>query len=410
LNEKKGSHWEKKMRLKLPAARFSQLTRAVLQFVAKGAALDPGLGLVRLDVGQTLRLRLTAQDTAVGARVLTDRPYEGEAGTVVVSGHHLDRVVSILPESGDLEFFSDGEKLRLSTGRMVVDAPLRPADDLVPFPSIPRDGWHKVEEKRLSDVIKSTLWAVAEGDARPLLAGVNLCARCSQATDGYKLSHLSPGLMPGDEGDVIVPTASWQSLRALVTGSEKTLEMRTEGSRLWLRGRQWAAYTLLVAGKYPDTTPLLLDPVEGIHHPQIGSPVRVHSICVNRHEMLSIVRHIGASSIDRKEAKMGAGVRFDYRRGELHMVAVHTADAAATSIHVDEIANWAEDSVTEGNVIGFENIRQVDFYHEYVKRALESLPSDVVRMMWADGVDIGGMPLQFHDKEGVIAMVMPRRL
>ena len=385
------------MRLKLPAPSFSQLARAVLQFVAKGAALEPGLGLVRVDVGEGLRLRLTAQDMVVGARVLSDREYEGEAGTIVVSAHHLDRVVSILPDSGDLEL-SVGEQLRLVVGRMVVDVPLRAVDDFVPMPQVPRDEWFDVSEASLADVVKRALWAVAEGEQRPILAGVNLCARCSQATDGYKFVSLSPGLMPQGH-NIIVPTSSWQSLRALVSDSKEMLKMRVEHNRLWLRAPGWMAYTLLVAGNYPDTSPLLLEPHDG-----------VHSISVNRHEVLSIVRHIGASSIDNPKAKMGAGVCFDYRGDGLHLVAQHTNDAVATSIGVDEVANWAEGTVTDGDVAAFDCLRNVDFYHEYVKRALESLPSDVVTVIWAGGADIGGMPLQFHDERGVVAMVMPRRL
>jgi hypothetical protein len=400
------------MKFKIPVARFTVLAQRVLPFAASGQSIDPGFGLLHVAVLDKGLLRLSAHDPTAGARVMV-KVTDFEPGAVALNSAQLDKLASILPDHGDMvvSTLSDA-RLRVDVGaHLRMDVPMRAESDCVPFPKPPTDGWFQVEEKRLRDVIKRCLWATCKDETRPAFAGVSLTSERSMATDGHVMSCLRPGLVPAGVA-VVVPGDSWTRLVPLVEASTKKLGMCVEPNRVWFRGDDWAVSSQLIATSFPKTDDMIFD-VDGdnIHH--VGeTAMRVHSILVNRAEALDVVKRIGGASVSQDARKIGASVAFELRDGEhLHFVSNYPFEDVGNSILVDERVDWSEDSVSVANPAGFVRLRDIGIYSYYMRMALSSLSSDVIKIMWADGPLLGNMPMQFHDeREGIVALVMPRRL
>lgn len=393
------------MKLKLPASRFLRLAKQAVQFAGRGREISSGLSLVHVQVTDKGALRLSAHDAVAGARVSCQAD-ESEPGAVTLVGDQLDRMTSILPAQGSVSLETlSGARLRVRAGRMVMDVPSRPEDAFMPLPRPPRIAWSPVDDQALVDVIEKTLWAMCRDDRRPILAGVHLTSDWSETTDGRMMSNLRPGILrPGQ--DVVVPGDSWTRFRALV-GDGDPLHMCVEPNRVWFRSRTWACYSTLLCGAFPDTRSLVFDvDGDGFH----DGETRVHWIKVNRHETLAVVKRIVGASVSQEEKSTGAAVTFHLRDdGDLHFVSHYSVDDVSNSIIVDELVDWADGNVSVDNPGGFQWLRGIGIYGQYMAWALASLSSDVIKMMWADGGDIGGMPMQFQEP-GRTALVMPRRL
>ena len=400
------------MQLTLPVGRFSVLAKQALQFAEAGRGVDPGLSLLHLQVTDKGLLRMSAHDVSSGVRVMT-KVGDPRPGELAIGSDQLDKLVAILPDSGDVLLQKVSEaRARVTVGvRLRMDVPIHKPDQFLPLPKAPEDGWFEIVERQVDNVIRRCLWATCGDESRPALSGVHLIADRSESTDGQIMSRLTPGIVPKGV-DVVVPSESWQRLRSFVEAGTKTMRMCVEPNRIWMRSGTWAVYSQLVAGSFPGTGDIVFE-VDGdnIHH--VGEqPMRVHSIKTNRHELLSVVKRIGGASVSQEERKIGASVAFDLRDDQyLHLVSNYPFDDVTNSIIVDERVDWAEDSVTMGDTSGFERLREVGIYHYYMRMALTALSSDVIKIMWADASIIGSMPMQFHDENaGVVSLVMPRRL
>lgn len=395
------------MQLKLPVQVFQRLAKQAVQFAGRGREVSPGLSLVHLQATDKGLLRLSAHDAVSGARVSAPAP-DCEPGSVAIDGAQLDRVIAILPPREDLAIGELGPgRLRFKSGRMVMDIPSQPGEEFMPLPKPPRDGWFPVTSHQINDVIGGTLWAMCRDELRPALAGVHLTSECSEATDSHMMAHLRPGILPEGQ-DVVVPGDSWTRLRALVTDAQEAQAMCVEGNRVWFRGRSWACYSALLGGQFPNTQPLVFDiDGEGVHEP---GGIQVYWFNVNRHEMLSVVKRIVGASVSQEEKRIGAAVTFHLRgEGDLHLVSHYPIEDVSNSIVVDERIDWIEGNVSVDSPDGFQWLRGIGIYGQFMAWALSSLKGDVIKVMWAHGDRLGGFPMQFQEP-GRTALVMPRHI
>ena len=402
------------MKITMPVGPFMNLAKQVLQFSGRGREVDPGLSLVHVKVTAKGHLRLSAHDASAGARVQSPVPGEDfEPGAMAVDREQLDRLTSILPNNGHVTLGPTfGPKIKVTMGdkRLRLSLPFQDQDNFPKMPKPPADGWFEVAGDRLMDIVNRCLWSMCKDDSRPALSGVHMCSECSESADGMMMSNLQPGIVPAGQ-DVVVPGDSWNKLRALVDNGQR-LRMCIESNRVWLRHQDWAVYSLLIASSFPPLSNLIFDvDGDGNHFVDDENRVRVYWITVNRHEALSVVRRIVGASVSQEEKKLGAAVSFVLYGDELHFVSHYPFDDLSNSIIVDERVDWGEGSVKADDLEGFTWLRNIGIYGQFMRWALSSLSSDVIKIMWAEGDGIGSMPMQFHDEgAGAVAAVMPRRI
>ena len=402
------------MKITLPVADFEQLAKRALQFAGKGRDISPDFQLLLIELTDTGLLRMQSQSTGAGAVVMT-KLADQKPGSVAIAAEQIDKIVNLLPRGAGQKMTMEsgrGPKAKFSVGTVRLNVPTRPAEDFPPLPKPPKDGWFEVKDKALEDVIKRSLWAMCRDETRPTLAGVSLQHEKTVTTDGHMLAQLVPGIVPKGV-KMVVPGSAWNQLRAFVGEGATDLRMCLEGDRrVWLRSKTWAVFTTLIAGDFPDTEHMVFNVDEqGVHHLNEEQSVRVHWVHVNRHETLSVVKRIVSASVSQEEKKIGASVSFDMRDGELHLVSHYPFEDLSNSIIVDDVIDWVEGSVTGDDMSGFDALKGIGLYSTYMKMALESLSSDVIRLSWSEPKKDMFTPVQFRDeKVGMNALVMPRRL
>lgn len=403
------------MRLTTSVSRFERLTKRALQFAGRGKDVVEGYRLLHVEITGKGQLRISAQSAAAGAKVLdTLEPGSFEPGSFSVVCDHIDRCISLLPRDKPLKLTAGkGPKAKIEVGSVKLSIPTRPGEDFPPLPRPPSDGWFQVTDRQLSDVINHTLWAMCRDESRPALGGVHLTHELSETADGHMMARKSPGFMPKDRS-VVVPGDAWEKLRAFVDGKDTPLRMAVEDERrVWLRGQNWAVFSTLIHQQFPNMGAFVFDvDGDGWHWFDNENKILVHWIHVNRSEALAAVRRIAGASVSTSEKKIGASVKFEVRDGNLHLISHYPLDDVSESIVVDEQIDWGEGSVTAADMSGFDALDGIGVYSDYMRRALDSLSSDLVRVMWAAPMpNIGYVPVQFHDEKiGMKAMVMPRRL
>lgn len=400
------------MRITLPVADLDRLAKRALHFAGRGRDISPDYQLLLIEVTDSGVLRLSAQNAGAGAVVMT-KIGDYEPGSVSIPSEQIDKVVNLLPRGSEKVTLTAGRgpKAKITVGTMRLNVPTRPGEEFPSLPKPPKDGWFEVEDRALEAVIKRTLWAMCKDETRPTLAGVCMKHDCTVSTDGHMLAELKPGIMPKGM-QVVVPGEAWNKLRAFV-GDGDAMKMTVEdGRRIWLRSKQWAVFTTLIAGNFPDTSHMIFNVDDkGLHHFNEEQSVRVHWVHVNRHETLSVVKRIVSASVSQEEKKIGASVSFDMREGELHLVSHYPFEDLSNSIIVDDVIDWVEGSVTADDMSGFDALKGIGLYSTYMKMALESLSSDVIRLLWAEPKKDVFTPVQFRDEDaGMNALVMPRRL
>lgn len=401
------------MQLTMKVGDFEALVKRVIQFAARGRDIHPGFRLVRVEVTDSGRVRVSAHNAQAGARAST-AAVASEPGVIAVTADHLGKIIGILPKGPGQDVVlkvGRGPKVQVACQHVRLAVPRAEVEDFPPQPQPPAaDAWYPVLGQRLLDVIKRLLWAMCRDMSRPQLAGVHLAPGHSETCDGFLTARLAPGLVPAGR-EAVVPGDTWHNLRAFV-GKDDELRMAIDDDRrIWFRGRDWAVFSTLIHGQYPDMGPFIFAvDADGYHH--IGDKrLRVHSIRLNRKEVIATVSRIIGASVSQEEKSFGASVKFEMRDGSLHLVSHYPIDDMSNSIIVDERVDWAEDSIVADDLSGFDAMSGIGLYSTYMKMALESLSSDLVRVMWAEPLEQGFAPVQFHDDDaGMKALVMPRRL
>lgn len=397
------------MKMKVAIAEFDRLVRRTAQYSARGRDIQPGHRLMLINVTDRGTLRVSAHTPGSGARSSV-RVQDHSPGTVAVSAQHLEKIITILPKQRDLTLTTGrGPNARLVCGGVRMTLPLAQVDEFPDMPRPPAEGWHKVTDRELSSVIRRLLWCMCKDKTRPALSGVHLTPEHSESTDGHISARKSPGFV---NESVVVPGDAWHRLRAFVSNSDEELDLAVEdGRRFWVRGRNWATFTALLPGPFPDMSSFIFSVDDQGTHDFGHARTRVHWIHVNRQEVLAAVSRIVGASVSQDEKSVGASVKFEYRDDELHLVSDYPIDDVSNSIIVDEVVGWAEGSIKADNTAGFWVLDHIAVYSTYARMALESLSSDVVRVMWAEPVNNRYAPFQFHDDVvGMRALVMPRRL
>lgn len=384
------------MHFTMVAGHFLNLARQVLQFVGHG--IDPGFGLVDIRAGDKGRVRFRAQDMSAGA-VAMSSALVSETGNAVVAQEHLDRMTSILPSAGgETVFETRGSELRVVCGRLRLAMPVRAADE---FPDFPRPGpltWFPVKNGDLSRVVEHLLWAVCRDDSRPALAGVHLTPQCSEASDGFVMAHLCPGIVTA--GQVVVPGDVWSKLRFFVAPDDRDVNMALEPNRVHFKTSSWLVSASLISSSYPQTRGWVYEPDADGNHFMGQKVMKVHWIFVNRHEALEVLRRVSGASVTKDEEKLGATMRMNVdEKGELHFI------AHGQTLAVDDVVGWAEGSVQAQDLSPFLALGRLGISAPGARSALSHLKSDVVKIMWAGDGD----SVQFHDEsEGLAMVTMPR--
>jgi hypothetical protein len=357
----------------------------------------------------TVRISIVNADG--GAREIMKADGVSIPGSVALDVDVFDKLLTVIPLSGVVSIELDGQMLKMSCGRVRQRVPTASDPENFSWPPGKPEDWFQVPDGALSKVAQSVIWATSEDIGRIQSSAVHMTHDVSEATNGHVMGQVKPGLVPAGK-KILVPSEAWTRIKAF---ESQKMHMAIDGSRLWLRGDNWTLFQrLLPEMDYYDLSTMAYAPdADGVHYTRYQGrehPVRVYSVSVNREEVLTTCRHILSGVVTRDERAAGSSVRILIDDdGTMHMVSHYPADTVARGIDVDEVVRWSPDLVTGDDLSPFSHLSGFCYYSLYMVKALSAVSGDIVKMLWADG---GGIvvPLQFHDRDGAVACVSPRRL
>ncbi len=247
---------------------------------------------------------IVATDLEIGMRGLYKATVL-EAGGVTLSARKLYEIIKELP-GGDIELTSaDNNWTTIHAGKSQFKIVGLPATDYPALPSIEREGLTPLTGAGLLELIRKTLFAAGDNDARYILNGLLITLSTTEkkmtllrlvGTDGHRLAVAERELgKPGAKDQpreikAIIPKKAAQEMRRLLEegGDEEPLIGFTKNLMIF-RKSGLLLTSRLMEGNYPN-------------YQQVVPKESNKRITVNRNEIESALRRVSVLSRDKANA------------------------------------------------------------------------------------------------------------
>lgn len=233
---------------------------ATVKPAVAGKSSLPVLSNVLLTATDGGRLKIAATNLDVGITTYCGAKIEME-GAVTVPAQLLSDVVNSLPDDTvTLELDERTQTLNIKCGRTTANVKGIEADEFPVLPYVNGTPLVSFENAAtLRTALDQVVFAAAQDDARPVLAGVLWRATfdgiCLAAADGYRLAvknlHAETSVQPTEKREEIIPAKSLQQVARVLSDDTPVDVVLTENQALFRCG-DTEIVTRLVMGKFPD--------------------------------------------------------------------------------------------------------------------------------------------------------------
>ncbi|MFQ3682904.1 DNA polymerase III subunit beta [Roseiflexus sp.] len=241
---------------------LAQVGRAV-----PGKPALPILGNILL-TAEGERLRLTTTDLNLGITVWIGAQVERSGSVLLPAGLFTDLVAGLPNDRVTLEVSSENQLVTVACARFSTQLNGISAED---FPAVQHTAPEGAASVRfatttLKEAIPQVVCAAADGDARPVLAGVYLrlheSAAMLAAADGFRLASKQIALPApvATKQEVIIPAPALRELAGLLSDPSEHITMSlaagatgsTTATQAIFQTAHWTLATRLIDGQYPD--------------------------------------------------------------------------------------------------------------------------------------------------------------
>lgn len=181
---------------------------------------------------------------------------DGESA-ITVPARKLFDICRSLPEGASIEFWTEGERALLRSGRSRFSLTTLPADDYPALDSFVSQAEFSLSKAQLKGLLSHTAFAMAQQDVRYYLNGLLLEVAAGHiatvATDGHRLAiaRFQAELGSG-EYSVIVPRKAITELSRLLSEDEGSAEVRLGSNNIELTFDGLRFTSKLIDGRFPD--------------------------------------------------------------------------------------------------------------------------------------------------------------
>lgn len=203
-------------------------------------------------------LCLTGFDLSIGIKT-SIRATVNQRGKAAVPLHILESIVAKLPKDSPISAEIQKEKFKLSTASGSYDIAAQNPEDYPDFPLIQSTESVSLDDKVLSQALKSVLYCVSTDESKQILQGVCITsgdAFEAAATDGHRLSVFAVTGESAPEGSkiqVVIPGRSLRELTRLIAEQPgETVKLsHAKGQAVFEVGSQILT-TRLLDGTFPE--------------------------------------------------------------------------------------------------------------------------------------------------------------
>lgn len=212
-------------------------------------------------------LQLSATNLEMGVVVKIGAKVEKE-GKITLPAKLLSNFVNNLPPGENIQTEGEGQVFKIKSGSSKGFIKGLLATD---FPLIPQkkgDFQLQIEGKKLTNIIKKVITAVALNETRQELTGVNVLFTEKElffaATDSFRLTECRLPLAEKDvnkglyqaliskKESIIIPAVTLQEVGRIITDEESVVKITVEEGQIFFEINGTTLVSRLINGKYPD--------------------------------------------------------------------------------------------------------------------------------------------------------------
>ena len=249
-------------------------------------------------------LSLTATDLEIEMVSLIDASSNEDFQTTIPARKLLD-ICKALPDSSDIEFTIEDNKITLLSNRSRFTLSSLPANDFPGLDDIDEQYSFSMEQQQLKSLIDKTAFAMAQQDVRYYLNGILVEISESGiklvATDGHRLalSECQVETSLESEKQIIIPRKGVMELARLLENTDSAVKVVLSQNHVRIETDVLVFTSKLIDGKFPDYNRVI--PVD-------GNKVMM----VNREELKSSMNRIAILSNEKYR-----GIRLTLSEGNL---------------------------------------------------------------------------------------------
>ena len=219
-----------------------------------------GIKLYTTDVD--LFLTSSNSDISVEVRINDESLQITEAGSTVVPGRYFIDIIKKINSRKINLFLSDDKLLIIKTDRGEYKLHVMSPLDYPKIDFVPLENPLVLESDLLKDLIKSTVFATAQSEKKPILTGVNFKNSNGElvvtATDSFRLSQKITSISNEyKDFNITIPSKSLDELLKAIDTYSLELSLYFTQNKLLVVYKNVCFQTRLLDGNYPDTSRLI---------------------------------------------------------------------------------------------------------------------------------------------------------
>lgn len=231
-------------------------------------------------------VEIVATDLEIGLRGQYAAEVEAP-GAVTVSAKKMYEIVRELPEEDIQLRVEDGTWVKIVSGHSQFKLVGLPKEEYPALPDVPEEGMFTIAGDLLRDMIKKTLYAVGENDARYVLNGLFVQLTPAKGgmnirmvgTDGHRLSMIDRVVEAKHKDEsIIVPKKAMMELRRLLEEDATAAELQVGFSKnhALFKRDGLVMVSKLIDGNYPNY--LQVVPAQNTKKITIGRDLFTHAV------------------------------------------------------------------------------------------------------------------------------------
>jgi len=202
------------------------------------------------------RLKLSTTNLEIGTSCLIGAKVEKE-GKITVPAQLLSNYINNLPAE-QINIEAKGTDLKISSGSYNANIKGIDSQEFPLIPKIEEKPFAKVSGKDLKTALSQIIFASANDESRPEIAGVYLKTDKSKirlaATDSYRLAEKVVEVTAGAEEEVemIVPISAMLELNRILSEQDEAVEIASSDNQVRFSFGDVELVSRLVEGQYPE--------------------------------------------------------------------------------------------------------------------------------------------------------------
>lgn len=184
-----------------------------------------------------------------------------EPGAIVLPARYFSEVIRKLPDTIITMQVANNYMTEISTSSVQFHLHGIDAEEFPKLPTFVGTEGLELDARTLTDLIKTTAFATANTEVRPILTGIHI--ECDEnhlnftATDGLRLATRTVNMTEAPHWQAVIPGKSLAELGKIVPNSDALVQLfLTSSHSLFVTG-DTRFYTRLIEGTYPDTSRII---------------------------------------------------------------------------------------------------------------------------------------------------------